>query len=68
MRRRVETFKAKVAHDPAMQEAIARIKPKRTVWGVAGIVLFFFVPELVTHMRSKRGMFDYAIIDGLHEG
>ena len=26
------------------------MKPQRNFWGIAGIVLFFFVPELVTYI------------------
>ena len=50
MKARIEAVKHRIEHDPKMQEAIGRIKPKRTFWGIAGIVLFFFVPELITYI------------------
>ncbi len=50
MKARIEAVKHRIENDPKMQEAIGRIKPKRTFWGIAGIVLFFFVPEFVTYI------------------
>ena len=50
MKARIEAVKHRIENDPKMQEAIGRIKPKRTFWGIAGIVLFFFVPELITYI------------------
>ena len=29
------------------QDKLKEMKPKRNIWGVLGVVLFFFVPELV---------------------
>ncbi len=29
---------------------MASIKPKKTVWGILGIILFFFLPELITYL------------------
>ena len=37
-------------HDPKLKKAVDSIRPKRTFWGVTGIILFFFVPELVTYI------------------
>ena len=37
-------------NDPAFKKAVDSLRPKRTLWGVAGIVLFFFVPELITYI------------------
>lgn len=50
MKEKIKTVKDKLAHDPKFQEAAKSIKPKKTIWGILGIVLFFFVPELVTYL------------------
>jgi len=50
MKEKIKAVKEKLAHDPKFQRALASQKPKKTVWGVLGIVLFFFVPELVTYI------------------
>jgi len=36
--------------DPKLKKAVDSIRPKRTLWGVLGIILFFFVPELITYI------------------
>ena len=40
----------RMENDPKLKKAIDSIRPKRTVWGVVGIVLFFFVPEIITYI------------------
>ena len=37
-------------NDPKLKKAVDSIRPKRTLWGLLGIILFFFVPELVTYI------------------
>ena len=48
MKERLEKLQERIDNDPKLKEAIESIKPKRTLWGVLGIVLFFFLPELIT--------------------
>ncbi len=50
MREKIAHIQERIDNDPKLKEAVERIKPKRTLWGVLGIVLFFFVPELVTYV------------------
>ncbi len=34
-------------NNPEFQEKLQEMKPKRNIWGILGVVLFFFVPEVV---------------------
>jgi len=40
--------------DPKLKKAVDSIRPKRTLWGVLGIILFFFVPELITYIWQSE--------------
>ncbi|SFV55316.1 hypothetical protein MNB_SV-8-318 [hydrothermal vent metagenome] len=50
MREKIKEIQSHIENDPKLKEAVARIKPKRNFWGIAGVILFFFVPELVTYI------------------
>ena len=50
MKERIKAVKERLEHDPKFQKALKSQKPKKSVWGVLGIILFFFVPELVTYI------------------
>jgi len=50
MKEKIKAVKEKLEQDPKFQEAAQSLKPKKTVWGVLGIVVFFFVPELITYI------------------
>jgi uncharacterized membrane protein len=50
MKERIKQIQHRMEHDPKFKEAVTRIKPKKNFWGIAGIFLFFFVPELVTYI------------------
>ena len=50
MKEKIKAVKQKIEQDPKFQEASRSLKPKKNIWGVLGIVLFFFVPELVTYI------------------
>lgn len=43
MKKKLENLK----NNQAFQNKLQEMKPKRNIWGVLGVVLFFFVPELV---------------------
>ena len=34
-------------NNPEFQAKLQEMKPKRNIWGILGVVLFFFVPEVV---------------------
>ena len=50
MKEKIKAVKERLVHDPKFQKALNAQKPKKSIWGVLGIILFFFVPELVTYI------------------
>jgi len=50
MKDKIKEIQNRIDNDPKLKEAVTRIKPKKNFWGIAGIILFFFVPELVTYI------------------
>ena len=50
MKEKIKEIKVKIDNDPKFKEAVARIKPKKSIWGILGIILFFFIPELITYI------------------
>ncbi|MCB4743910.1 MAG: hypothetical protein LGB07_04830 [Sulfurovum sp.] len=54
MRKKITQIQEHIANDPKLKQAVGRIKPERTIWGVLGVVLFFFVPELVTYIWQSE--------------
>lgn len=50
MREKIKEIQERIDHDPKLKEALERIKPKKSIWGILGIILFFFVPELLTYL------------------
>lgn len=50
-------MKQKLNHlknNPAFQSKLQEMKPKRNIWGVLGVILFFFVPEYLNFYYSKQ--------------
>ncbi len=50
MKKRFDRLK----NDPRFQHELKKLKPKRNIWGFLGIVLFFFVPEILNDFYSKE--------------
>ena len=50
MKEKLKKIQSKIDNDPKLKEAVERIKPQKNIWGILGIVVFFFVPELVTYI------------------
>jgi len=48
MREKIETIKTRLEHDPKFQDAVNKIRPEWSFWGIISIALFFFVPEIIT--------------------
>ena len=47
MKKRIRSAADRVAKNPVLQKSVQSLKPDRSVWGVLGVVFFFFVPEIV---------------------
>jgi len=50
MNEKIKQIKKRLENDPKFNEAVKSIKPKKSFWGIAGIILVFFVPELITYL------------------
>ena len=49
MKRKIRILQAKIEQDPKFKEAIERMRPQKNIWGILGIVTFFFLPEIVVY-------------------
>ncbi|RUM76872.1 MAG: hypothetical protein DSZ12_01140 [Sulfurovum sp.] len=50
MKRKIRILQAKIEQDPKFKEAIERMRPQKNIWGILGIVTFFFLPEIVVYL------------------
>jgi len=50
MKEKLRKLNERIENDPKLKKAVDSIKPKRTIWGVLGVITFFFLPELVTYI------------------
>ena len=50
MKTKIKKIQQKIDRNPKLKKAVSSIKPKKTVWGILGIILFFFLPELITYL------------------
>ena len=54
MRNKIKHIQTKIDQDPKLQKAVASIKPKKGLWGIVGIILFFFLPEAITYIWQNE--------------
>lgn len=47
MREKLQTAAYRIKTNPALRRSFAQMKPKKTVWGFLGVVLFFIAPEII---------------------
>ena len=59
MKKKLKEIQSRIDNDPKFKEAVTRIKPQRNFWGIAGIALFFFLPELITYIWQPE-LIDWA--------
>jgi hypothetical protein len=50
MKDKIKEIQNRIEHNPKLKEAVNRMKPQKNFWGITGIILFFFLPELVTYI------------------
>ncbi len=50
MKDKIKKIQNRIDNDPKLKETISSIKPQKTFWGIMGIILFFFLPELITYI------------------
>jgi len=42
----------KIARHPITQKALKDMKPKKTLWGILGVILFFIAPEIIAYFYA----------------
>lgn len=47
MKHKIKEKATRIAKDPKIQKAFLSMKPKKNIWGIVGILVFFFLPELI---------------------
>jgi hypothetical protein len=47
IKEKLQTGAKRIGSNPAVRRSIASMKPKKSIWGFLGVVLFFIVPEIV---------------------
>ncbi|SFV60724.1 hypothetical protein MNB_SV-3-1024 [hydrothermal vent metagenome] len=66
MKEKLKKIQTKIDNDPKLKEAVERIKPQKNIWGILGIVIFFFVPELITYIWQNE-LISWAHLHSLTE-
>jgi len=54
MKDKIEQIKYNLQNNPKLQEQLEKMKPKRSILGFLGVVLLFFVPEILNDFYSKE--------------
>ena len=49
MKQKIKAKAKAIAQNPQTKQAIASMKPEKNFWGISGVVLFFFVPEIIAY-------------------
>jgi hypothetical protein len=47
LKQKIQTAVYRARNNPALRRSMAQMKPKKTIWGFLGVVLFFIAPEIV---------------------
>jgi hypothetical protein len=50
MKQKLNTIK----NNPEFQKKLQKMKPSRSIWGVLGVVVVFFVPEIMSYFWSNE--------------
>ena len=50
MKEKIKEIQSRIDSDPKLKEAVEKIKPKKSILGILGIVIFFFLPELIIYV------------------
>jgi hypothetical protein len=51
---RFKNIKDKLDNNPQLKAKFQELKPQRTIWGFLGIIIFFFVPEIINILYYKE--------------
>ena len=64
MRNKLKEIKENLDNNPKFQESLTKMKPKKSIWGFLGVILFFFVPEIINVLYYKEinaWVYNYAL-------
>lgn len=59
MRERLQIAAYRIRNNPVLRRSFGQMKPKKTIWGFLGVVLFFIAPEIVAFVWGAE-ITDYA--------
>jgi hypothetical protein len=48
MTEKIRNIHLRLENDPKFQERVNKIRPQWSIWGITGVIFFFFVPEIIT--------------------
>jgi len=54
VREKIKKIQSRIDQDPKLQKALSSIKPKKSLWGILGVIGFFFLPELLTYIWQEE--------------
>ena len=54
MKQKLRNIQHNLKNNPKFQAKLQEIKPKKTIWGFLGVVLLFFVPEVVNFLYAQE--------------
>jgi len=54
MKNKINEIQKQLQQNPKFQEQIQKLKPKRSIWGFLGVILLFFVPEILNVFYSQE--------------
>ena len=61
---KIKNIHNRLNNDPKFQEQVKKMKPKKSILGFLGVMLFFFVPEILNDFYSKEvneWIYNYAL-------
>jgi len=47
MKQKMKEKAQQIARSPKTKEAVASMKPEKSVWGFLGVIVFFILPEII---------------------
>ena len=66
MKEKIKAIQKTIEEDPKFKQVSNSIKPKKGIWGIVGILLFFFFPEAITYIWQDE-LVDWAHLHSITE-
>jgi len=54
MKQKLNKIYKKMQNDDKLKKVADSIRPQRTIWGIIGTVVFFFIPEIVVYIWQSE--------------